>query len=134
MARIALIQGGVVRNVVEAASGFTVPGYTTRELTTEHCGPGWTFDGTTFSPPPPPAPLTDVEELEARTVALALVTLDAINEIRQWLAALKTASASNATLANLRTAIAALPNTPDRTRRQLLDAVKGKISDGSVNQ
>ena len=77
----------------------------------------------------PPRVLTDVEALEARTIALALVVLDAVNELRQWDAALKAAFANNATIANLRTAVAALPNTPDRTRAQLIAAVRAKLSE-----
>lgn len=77
----------------------------------------------------PPRVLNDVEALQERTIALALVVLDAVNELRQWDAALKTAFANNATIANLRTAVAALPATPDRTRAQLIAAVRAKLSE-----
>lgn len=77
----------------------------------------------------PPRVLTDLEALEARTIALALVVLDAVNELRQWDMALKAAFANNSTIGPLRTAVAALPNTPDRTRAQLIAAVRSKRSE-----
>ena len=77
----------------------------------------------------PPRVLTDVEALQERTIALALATLDAINELRQWDAALKTATAGAGTFAAFKTAVAALPATPDRTRTQLIAAVRSKLSE-----
>ena len=85
-----------------------------------------------FAPPPPRPPPTDVEELTAAVVALALLTLDEVNVLRQWITAFKAAVAASSSLADLRTRVAALPNTPDRTRRQLLDATRDKLNDGSV--
>lgn len=132
--RIALIKNGVVENVAEGGSDYTVPGFTSHVLPAgSPVGRGWTYDGATFFPPTPPPASTDVEELHATVVALALVILDAVNDLRQWDAGLKAAFAANATIAPLRTAVAALPNMPDRTRRQLLDAVRAKLNDGSVN-
>ena len=81
----------------------------------------------------PPRAKSDIELLQERTIALALVVLDAVNEQRQWDAALKAAFQNNGTFATVRAAILAMPNTPDRTRRQLLDAVRQKLDDGSVN-
>lgn len=77
----------------------------------------------------PPRTKTDVEELTQAVIALALLTLDEINVLRQWDAALKAVFSSNATIANIRTAVAALPATNDRTRQQLIQAVRGKLVD-----
>lgn len=133
--RIALIRNGIVENVAEAPAGWTPPdGYTAVELPDgSPVGPGHTYDGVTFTPPADPSPLTDVEELTAAVVALALLTLDEINNLRQWVASFKAATAAATSLADLKTRVAALPNMPDRTRQQLINAVKAKISDGSVN-
>lgn len=76
----------------------------------------------------PPPVLTDVEALSRAVVALALLSLDEINSLRQWIAGFRSAVAA-ASLADLKTRVAALPNTPDRTRRQLLDAVRAKLVD-----
>lgn len=75
----------------------------------------------------PPRVLTDIEALTEKTIALALVVLDAINELRQWDAGLKAAFQNNSTVANIRTAVLALPNMPDRTRQQLIQAVRDKL-------
>ena len=50
---LAIIENGVVANVIVAdawPSGIDITNFTPRP------GPGWTYDGTTFSPPAPPAP------------------------------------------------------------------------------
>jgi hypothetical protein len=108
-------------------------GHTARELqSNEACGPGWTLDGETFSPPAPRPPLTDIDELSATVVALALLTLDEINNLRQWVGGFKAATAAATSLADLKTRVASLPNTPDRTRAQLLAAVRAKLTDGSI--
>jgi hypothetical protein len=133
--RLALIQSGTVVNVVEAPAGWTPPaGLTAQVLPADSmvC-PGCLFDGTLYTAPPPPAPRSDVEELTDKVVALALVVLDAVNELRQWDAGLKAAFQNNTTVANIRTAVLALPNMPDRTRGQLVSAVKDKIADGSIH-
>lgn len=65
-----------------------------------------------------------------RLRAALLVTLDEINNLRQWIASFKTAVAGSSTLANLKTAVAALPDTPDRTASQVKTAIKGKIDNG----
>lgn len=76
--------------------------------------------------PPPPA---DVEVLSGAVVALALLTLDEINLLREWVAAFNATVAAAASLADLKTRIAALPILPDRTRAQLLRAVRAKLAD-----
>lgn len=77
----------------------------------------------------PPRVPTDVEELSRAVVALALLSLDELNGLRQWIAGFKIAVAAATSLADLKTRVAALPNTPDRTRRQLLDAVRARLAE-----
>lgn len=53
MNRWALIDGNTVANVVEQDSQPQIGG-TWVDITGQHVGPGYTYDGSTFSPPPPP--------------------------------------------------------------------------------
>jgi len=80
----------------------------------------------------PPRVLTDVEQLGSAVIALALLSLEEINALRQWITSYKAAVAGATSLANLQTRVAALPNVPDRSRAQLLAAVRNKLTDGSV--
>ncbi len=57
----------------------------------------------------------------------ALVTLDEVNTLRQWLAAFKVEVAAATNLANLQTRVASLPAMADRTANQLRSAIRGKI-------
>lgn len=57
------------------------------------------------------------------TRALAALVLSELNLLRAWLADFKAAVAGAGTLAALKTAVAALPNTPPRTRAQVIQAV-----------
>ncbi len=52
--RYALIYAGVVRNVVEAPEDW--PGLQDADaaIQSDEAGPGWTWDGESFSPPAPP--------------------------------------------------------------------------------
>lgn len=52
--RFALIQGGIVANVVEQDSLPTVPGLW---VACGNAGPGWTYNGSTFADPNAPAPV-----------------------------------------------------------------------------
>lgn len=54
MKRFALIQSGRVANVVERASAPEVPGEWV-DCTGGHVGPGFMWDGSTFTDPPKPA-------------------------------------------------------------------------------
>lgn len=65
--------------------------------------------------------------------AIALVALDEVNVIRSWLADFKTQVAASTSLANLQSRVASLPNTPQRTKAQLLTAVANRIDDGSAD-
>lgn len=71
----------------------------------------------------------DVITLLRGTVA---VTMDEVNDLRQWVMGFKAAVAGAGTLAALKTAVAALPNTPDRTLAQARTAVKNKVTAGLV--
>lgn len=52
--RVALIKAGVVENVIEAEEGFVIDGFTMLPIdNNESCGPGFTYDGDTFSAPQP---------------------------------------------------------------------------------
>ena len=66
--------------------------------------------------------------------ALALILLREINQLRGWLRDLKTAVAGAANLASLQSRVASLPNTPDYTQQQLMDAIKAKLADGSADR
>lgn len=70
----------------------------------------------------PASPVSRVER------AAALVVLDRVNELREWLTAFKAATAAATSLANLQTRVAALPNTPDYTAAQIKTAVQNKIA------
>lgn len=137
MVRIAEIRNAdnIVANVIEAAVNWPARiGFTNRVLgANENCGPGFIFNGSTFDPPPPGPSPTDVQELNAAVVALALTALDELNLLRDWITQYKAAVAAAGTLAALKTSVAAMPNLPQRTRPQLMNAVKSKIIDGSIN-
>lgn len=70
--RYAIINDGVVENVILAQPGFTLPGKTL--VPTDTAGPGWTWDGTTFSPPEPPPPPAPRSTAMWRARAIARVT------------------------------------------------------------
>lgn len=65
--------------------------------------------------------------------ALALSVLSELNTLRGWLASFKTEVAAAASLADLKTRVAGLPATPDRTRQQLVNAILAKIDDGTAD-
>lgn len=65
--------------------------------------------------------------------ALALIVLREINGLRTWLRDFKSAVAAATNLANLQSRVAALPSTPNYTQRQLMDAIKAKLADGSAD-
>lgn len=72
----AVIQNGVVVNIVEAAPDFAAAqGWV--KLT--GAGIGWTYDGSTFSPPPPPQPEVPAE-VARRQILTALGILGWITE------------------------------------------------------
>lgn len=68
-----------------------------------------------------------------RIRAALLVTLDEINNLRQWIEAFKAQVALASNLADLKTRVASLPSMPDRTTNQVKTAIKGKIDAGSAD-
>lgn len=65
--------------------------------------------------------------------ALVIVTVEELNDIRLWLRDFKTATAGAATLAAFKTAVAALPNMPDRTAVQARTALLNHINAGDAD-
>jgi hypothetical protein len=55
--RYAIIEAGVVSNVVLADAPMA-----DNWVETEQAGPGWLYDGSTFSPPPPIVPTREEQE------------------------------------------------------------------------
>jgi hypothetical protein len=55
--RYAVIQNGIVVNIILADPSFVLPGYTLVQLPDDSLvGIGWLYDGTNFTQPVPPAP------------------------------------------------------------------------------
>ena len=74
-----------------------------------------------------------VDELSPEGVRLRaslLVVMEEMNALRQWLASFKTEVAAATNLSDLKTRVATLPATPDRTALQLKTAIRGKIDGG----
>lgn len=65
--------------------------------------------------------------------AVADIARDEINILRQWLASFKIEVAAATNLADLKTRVATLPATPDRTLAQLRTAIKNRIDSGSID-
>jgi hypothetical protein len=57
-----------------------------------------------------------------------LVTMDELNALRQWITSFKAATAAATTLADLKTRVAALANTPDRTAAQIKPALVSRVA------
>ena len=66
--------------------------------------------------------------------ALAKVLVDEINVLRQWLASFKTEVAAASNLADLKTRVAGLPATPDRTLVQAKTAYKNLLDGISLDE
>lgn len=64
---------------------------------------------------------------------IAAVLVDEINILRQWLASFKTEVAAATSLADLKTRVATLPATPDRTLAQAKTAVQNAIAAGTAD-
>lgn len=65
--------------------------------------------------------------------ATAGVLVDEINSLRQWITSFKAAVAAATTFADLKTRVAALANTPDRTLAQAKTAIQGKATSGAAD-
>src|SRR4051812_8619658 len=68
-----------------------------------------------------------MEQSARRDRAIALVTMDEVNALRDWVTQLKAAVAGASTYAAMKTAVAALPNMPQRTVVQAKNAVLARI-------
>lgn len=75
--------------------------------------------------------LSDVEGIKWRAVSLILI--DEINALRDWLTSFKSGTALATSLADLKTRVAKLPNTPDRTLAQFKGAYTNKITNGNAD-
>lgn len=64
---------------------------------------------------------------------VVIVLVDELNDLRQWITSFKSAVAAASNLADLKTRVAALANTPARTLAQARNAVANKISDGEAD-
>lgn len=62
--------------------------------------------------------------------AEALVIMDELNLLRQWLTDFKAQVAASSSLADLKTRVAALPNVPQRAKSQILTAIAAKLDSG----
>ena len=63
--------------------------------------------------------------------AIAGLTVDEINTLRQWIAAFKIQVAAAATLADLKTRVAGLPDLPNWTLAQAKTAFINKVNSGT---
>jgi hypothetical protein len=77
------------------------------------------------------AHMTNASDIDWRTVAALLV--DEVNILRQWLASFKVEVAAATTLADLKTRVAGLPATPDRTLTQAKTAYETKVDSGAAD-
>ncbi len=76
----------------------------------------------------------DLTTADAKVLrGVALVLIDEVNALRQWLAAFKVEVAAATNLANFQTRVAGLPATPDRTLAQAKTAIQNAINAGSVD-
>jgi len=76
---------------------------------------------------------TDVDYEAKALRALVAVLLDEVNALRQWLASFKVEVAAATNLADLKTRVATLPATPDRTLAQAKTAILNKVDGGTVD-
>ena len=65
--------------------------------------------------------------------AIVLAAIDEINLLRTWITDFKVAVAGAASLAALKTAVAALPAVPQRTAVQAKSAIEDKIESGGAD-
>ncbi len=75
--------------------------------------------------------MTSSTDIDWRAVAGILV--DEINVLRQWLASFKVEVVAASNLADLKTRVAGLPATPDRTLAQAKTAYQNKVDSGAAD-
>ncbi len=73
--------------------------------------------------------LTDAEARAYR--AIAALTIDELNALREWIVSFQAAVAAATSLANLQTRVAALPNLPDRTLAQARSSFIARVNSGT---
>ncbi len=94
--RFALIDSGLVANVVEQDSTPTIPG---TWVACGNAGPGWAYDGDTFTPPPlPPAPPV-VPTVTMRQARLALLGASLLDDVEAAINAMAEPARSAARIA-----------------------------------
>ena len=64
-----------------------------------------------------------------RQEAEALVILDELNIIRNWITSFKAAVAAATSLADLQSRVAALDNMPERNQSQIIPAIESKLTE-----
>lgn len=74
------------------------------------------------------------EDLSILIRAEALVILDEINLLRDWITQFMAATAAATSLADFKTRVAALPSVPQRNASQIRTAIKSKINAGDADQ
>jgi hypothetical protein len=65
--------------------------------------------------------------------AVVSLTVDELNDLRDWISLFKAATASATSLADLKARVAALPNLPARTLQQARTAIVNKVEAGQVD-
>ena len=76
--------------------------------------------------------LYDRLDLHARALrSVVLVSLDEINTLRSWITSFKVEVAAASSLADLKTRVAGLPNTPARTAAQARTALRNHLDAGA---
>lgn len=100
--RLAEIKNGVVVNVIEVDPA-TTPDWAAGWPEAGQAGPGWTYDGEVFSPPPPPTP-------EDTRAAMPPITR---RQLRLTLVR------NGISLADVSTAIAAIPDDLTRAEAEI---------------
>ena len=115
MKRFALIQGGIVANVVEQDDTPQIPG---EWIVCDNAGPGWTYDGSTFVELVPVPSLRHITQLAFLTrftddeaIAIDLASIGATTQaasIRRYLAKVNAAKYIDLDLAETRAGVQAL--------------------------
>lgn len=141
--RFGLIQGGIVATVVEQDSTPQIAG---QWVACGNAGPGWTYDGSTFAPPPAPTLPRHITQYafrqrftQAERVAIEIASLDdpsASMAQRQQAAALRVAMTDlaqaqfvNLDLPTVATALADLETAGLLAAGRASEIVSGTVQD-----
>lgn len=82
MMRRAIVENGIIQNIIEAEEDFELPGKTL--VTAGSAGIGWLWDGEAFSPPPP-APLVIPDRVTSRQFKLQLLSAGLFDQVEAWI-------------------------------------------------